>query len=489
VPYPFSPDSPVGASSDTDRRRERVRETLAWFSRYDPLLDDRPAFLSALEEPPPVDLLVPPGRAEPQRVVALLERRGLVVHGFRWAPHHLRIEGAPGPGVLPEVVFGLAHPQGVVSGLAPRLLAPAGAERILDLCSAPGGKTLYLAALAGPAARLLANDVQRGRLGLVVQTLGRFGVASTVVVAHDGASFPRSGPFDRILVDAPCSGEGTFRIPSPRFEPTHANDLAGRTLLQRRLLARAVRLLAPEGRLVYATCSYAPEENEAVVHDVLARHDELDVEDLPAALPGLPAVERWNGERFDPRVTRCRRLLPHHTGSWGFFLAVLRRRDAGREAEGASGPLAVVDDVEEREALAAFLEARFAVPRAFLDRFHVTRRGRSLWILARAAGAGGDVGLERVRIEAPGLRAVRLTSRGPHASNGLIRLAGAAMTRHVVDLDWVEAVGLLQRGRGRAPEGIERGQVALRVDGTFVGAGFVEGRTLHLQIPKAWRPG
>ena len=469
-------------------RREHIRRILEWLHRYENLADDAAAFREALDSPPPVDLLVPPGRGGAEVVAAGLGRRGFETTRFPWAPDHVRVHRAPSAGVLPEVVFGLAHPQGVASGVAARLLAGPTSGPVLDLCAAPGGKTLYLAALFGSGVRVVANEQSVGRSGLLVQTLARQAISSAIVVHHDGSSLPRSGPFERILVDAPCTSEGTFRVPVPSYIATGAAGVAATSGLQRKLLRRAATLLAPGGLLLYSVCSYAPEETEAVVHDTLAQSRELDVVEIPPDVPGVPGVVSWNGQRFDDRVRRARRLFPHHTGSWGFFIALFRK------APGASPGLDEDrteadegDDPEARELVTRFVGDRFGVPRAALDRFRSERHGRSVWLLARPDAPASDVPHRRFRVLAPGLRALRVQPREIHASNGLLRLLDASITRGVVDLGWDEAVELIREGSARTT-GLPTGQVALRVDGRVVGAGFAQERTLHLQIPKAWRP-
>ncbi|MCU0222807.1 MAG: RsmB/NOP family class I SAM-dependent RNA methyltransferase [Acidobacteria bacterium] len=481
---------------DTPRsegRRRRIEASLEWLARYDAIVDDPAAFRAALEPPAPVDLLVHPGRTTPAALGAALAARGLAVETFAWAPHHLRVAAGaaplPGAGTLPEVVFGYALPQGASSATAARALAPRAGELVADLCAAPGGKTALLSFLAGDRARIVAGDPSADRCGLLVTNLARMALTGPLVVQQDAAALPPVALFDAILLDAPCTGEGTFRLASPRYEPRGEAGLGPARALQRRLLARALDRLAPGGRLVYATCSYAPEENEEVLADALAARDDVTLVPLPDGMPGQPGLTAWNGLRFPSRMTLARRLFPHHTGSWGFFLAKLEKRAGDASADGATPVQPPADDPEARAELAAVLADRFGVDAdaALADQV-VTARGRDLWLLARSAAPGDrDVDLSALKVVAPGMRALHRTNTGPRVTNSLLRWLGPRITQRVVELDAETARRLLTDGPLPCPDPALRGGVAVRVDGVVVGAGHIREGVLQFEIPAAWR--
>ncbi|MDQ7007195.1 MAG: RsmB/NOP family class I SAM-dependent RNA methyltransferase [Acidobacteriota bacterium] len=472
-------------------RRARIERSLRWLERYRPIVDDMQGFLAALEEPPPVDLMVPRGAERRREVAARLEARGLATRTFDWAPRHLRLESPLPGGALPEVVFGLAFRQGVVSSLPCRALDPHPGERILDLCAAPGGKTVLLASLAEDRARILAGDPSASRAGLLVQSLSRMGLTSVITVQQDGNGFPAAAPFDAILLDAPCTGEGIFRVGRPRYEPTGEQGVLRARALQRRLISRAADLLAPGGRMVYSTCSYAPEENEGVISDLLARRDDLRIEALPDGIPGSPGLTRWGEIGFHPDLPRARRLYPHQTGSWGFFLCLLRKDpDSGHYTSGSRREdrprVEPVDDPEAAAELRAALEP-FGVGREVLDTYHVMPRGKDLWILSRCCPAGSDTDVSRLKIVAPGLRALRRTPRGPRLPNGVLRALDRHLGARVVELEWDQALALLEEREQAAAPDAPVGQVALRAGGQVIGAGYQRGGRLYLELPKAWR--
>jgi 16S rRNA (cytosine967-C5)-methyltransferase len=173
---------------------------------------------------------------------------------------------------LPGFADGLVTVQDAASQLAAPLLAPEPGMRVLDACAAPGGKTTHLLELAGGRLDLTAVDVARERLALVESNLRRLGLEASLRVgdATDPAAWWDGKPFDRILVDAPCTATGVIRRHPDIKLLRRAEDVAGFVQRQRLLLQRLWPLLAPGGRLLYSTCSLLPAENQAVVADFLA---------------------------------------------------------------------------------------------------------------------------------------------------------------------------------------------------------------------------
>jgi 16S rRNA C967 or C1407 C5-methylase (RsmB/RsmF family) len=468
------------------KRQDRIDRSLAWFQRYEPLFDDPVAFRAALEEPPPLDLLVPPGRVSVEQVGSLLAARDITSQRFSWAPHHVRAEISVGAGTLPEVIFGFAHPQGVSSALPPLALAPQPGERVLDLCAAPGGKTLYMALLANDRARVIAGDAVMGRTGPLVLTLSRNAISSVVVVAGDSSSMPAVGTVDAILLDAPCSGEGTFRMPSPKFEPRGEDQLSFNPPQQRRLLQRALDLLRPGGRLLYSTCAFAPEENEAVLAHVLDQRDDTQLVPLPSYFPGIPGVELFNGAHFGARMQLTRRVFPHHGGSWGFFVALLiKSQDSTqnaklREIRETALP---THDASAAAIVRSVFHDDFGVPLETLDQFDVIPRGRDLWLRHRLPAGVDDLPLDRLRVVAPGLRAVHVTRTGPRATTISLRRFGPEITRNVVELSFEDAARSWKGDPVPAPAGLTRRPQALRVAGWVVGSITNEEGASLLHIP------
>ncbi len=224
---------------------------------------------------------------------------------------------------LPGFAEGAWWVQDAAAAIPARLLGAKAGERVLDLCAAPGGKTLQLAA-AG--ADVTALDRSEARLKRVRDNLDRTGLEAKIVAA-DARSFKPGAPYDAILLDAPCTATGTLRRRPDAAWSKQEADVASLAGLQAALLDAALGLLRPGGRLVYCTCSLEPEEGEAQIPALLARSAALSPDPLdPAELPGLQhAVQPQGWLRTRPDMAFSGALGAH--GLDGFFAARLVKRD------------------------------------------------------------------------------------------------------------------------------------------------------------------
>nr|WP_239565232.1 16S rRNA (cytosine(967)-C(5))-methyltransferase RsmB [Brevibacillus fulvus] len=207
------------------------------------------------------------------------------------------------------------------SMLVARALAVQPGQRVLDACAAPGGKTSHLAELMGNSGQILACDVHPHKEKLIRETAKRLGITCIETVVSDALDLPDKGlgQFDRILLDAPCTGLGVIRRkPDLKWKKT-PEDIAQISQLQARLLERIAPMLAPGGLLVYSTCTIEPEENQRVVEQFVAHHPEFEwdkslLEDLPPAVARIASAEHGYVQ-----------ILPNHFQSDGFFISRLKR--------------------------------------------------------------------------------------------------------------------------------------------------------------------
>ena len=304
--------------------------------RYEPLVDDPAAFRAACDRPLPSVVRTNGIAASPTRVREAFDEEGVVYEPVDWHDGLFRLpEGNPG-GNWPYV-HGWIHGQEEVSVLPGLALDARPGDRVWDACAAPGSKTTQVADAMDDTGTLVANDSNLGRLSALRHNAERLGVTNAVVTNGDARNFSLKplafDAFDRALVDAPCSCEGTCRKnPDVLDEWTldHVHGIAG---VQKGILARAVQATRPGGTVVYSTCTFAPEENEAVLNHVLREEDcDLVAFDLP--LETTHGVTEWDGEAYDERVTRAHRVYPHFNDTGGFFCAKLRvggERDGDRE--------------------------------------------------------------------------------------------------------------------------------------------------------------
>lgn len=227
-----------------------------------------------------------------------------------WARGAYFVEGDARPGLSPLHEGGLYYLQEPSAMTAVSALDPRPGERVLDLCAAPGGKSTQIAALMGGRGLLVCNEPVPSRAQILSRNVERMGVRNAVVTsAMPGELAPRfSAFFDRVLVDAPCSGEGMFRRQIEARSEWSENAPRGCADRQMDILEQAARMLAPGGRMVYSTCTFNDTENEGVLDRFLALHPEF-------ALAGLPRADRG-----------YMHLYPHEMRGEGHFVSLLQKR-------------------------------------------------------------------------------------------------------------------------------------------------------------------
>jgi 16S rRNA (cytosine1407-C5)-methyltransferase len=229
---------------------------------------------------------------------------------------------------------GRVYIQDLASMTAPLLLGPRPGESVLDLAAAPGGKTIQMAAMMENTGTLSAVESVRARFFRLRANLSNCGATMVRAYLRDGRSVGRKTPerFDRVLLDAPCSGEARFDRRNPQtWQYWGLKKIKEAARKQKGLIRSALKALKPGGLLLYCTCSFAPEENERIVHDLLVEKGDA-VQVVPAELP-LPNVQPglagWEGNAFDRRLTQATRILPTAEMD-GSFLCLLRKTDGIR---------------------------------------------------------------------------------------------------------------------------------------------------------------
>lgn len=293
--------------------------------------DEFDALVASLNHMAALDLRVNVLKKKRDAVLADLRQAGLACEPTPFSPLGIRLQGKPSLAKLPSFVQGDIEVQDEGSQLLALLMDAKRGEMVVDFCAGAGGKTLAMGAAMRNSGRLYAFDTSAHRLDALKPRLARSGLSNVhpVAIAHerDDRIKRLAGKIDRVLVDAPCSGLGTLRrSPDLKWRQT-PETVANLAQLQAAILGSAARLLKPGGRLVYATCSPLPQENEAIAQAFGLAHpdfESMDVVDLLSSAQVPDAEGLATGEDGQRNL----RLWPHRHGTDGFFAAVWQKKAA-----------------------------------------------------------------------------------------------------------------------------------------------------------------
>jgi NOL1/NOP2/sun family putative RNA methylase len=202
------------------------------------------------------------------------------------------------------------------------VLDPRPGEWVLDMCAAPGGKATQMAARMNNKGLVVANDESSQRMKSLHANVYRTGSSIVSASNYDGRNIPESEKFDRVLVDAPCSGEGDRYYRD--FEPADKGESVGLSRLQEDLLKKAEKLVKDDGVVVYSTCTITPVENEKVVSQIVEETD-LKLENIETSAEHVKGVSNFEGEDFGDELSKTVRVYPHHLNSGVIYVAKFRK--------------------------------------------------------------------------------------------------------------------------------------------------------------------
>ena len=413
--------------------------------------EEYPAFLESLERPRAVALRLNPLKGECPPLP-------FVTEPVPWEPMGWYYDPETRPGLHPYHEAGVYYLQ-EASAMAPvALLDPQPGEMICDLCAAPGGKTTQIAGRMAGEGLLLCNEINPKRAKILSRNIERMGVANALVTNEHPQRLAQkyAGLFDRVLIDAPCSGEGMFRKEEAAVTDWSPETVEMCAHRQGEILDSGAQLVKPGGRLVYSTCTFAPQENEQAIESFLQRHPEFTAEAVAAP---------W----FTPAGVGAFRLWPHKLLGEGHFAAVLRKTGgeeaACRECAGQKLP-------KQWDAFAKELEIRLPQGKAVCF-------GQSIyWAPALLPDLGG------VKVLRPGLELGEVKKDRFEPAHALALWLQTAARTEELRADSLQIKAYMH---GETIPTQQRGWCLVQVDGFSIGWGKGDGNCLKNHYPKGLR--
>lgn len=307
-------------------------------ARYSKLLgNENSAFLKWCQMPLRKSIRVNTLKIEPKELIQRLEKKGYTFEEIPWTfneklgqftGYWIKSRTAEGAiGNTDEHFIGYFYVQEASSMIPPIVLSPKEHETVLDVAAAPGSKTTQMSEMMHNSGMIIANDPNIQRLKALAFNIEKAGAVNVILARMDGNNFSKSRiEFDKILLDAPCSAEGTVRKDWKALSHWNENLIHSLSRLQKNLIVNVASRLKKGGTLVYSTCTLAPEENEEVVSFLLGKFQDFKIE--PIRLKGLKTrhgVLEWNDKKYNPEVKNCARIYPQDNDSEGFFITKLVR--------------------------------------------------------------------------------------------------------------------------------------------------------------------
>lgn len=411
-------------------------------------------------------------------------RTSMELESVPWIPNGFYYKGEERPSKEPDYYAGLYYLQ-EPSAMTPASRLPiTPGDRVLDLCAAPGGKSTELGARLKGRGVLVSNDISNSRAKALLKNLELWGIANLYVTSEEPGKLADTygAYFDKILIDAPCSGEGMFRKDETavtEWSPENVCRCAGR---QQEILENAAMMLKPGGRLVYSTCTFAPEEDEQAIGRFLEAHPEFTLEETPD-YPGLShGVPAW-GAGVTDGIEKTVRIWPHRTEGEGHYAALLRKT-----GEPESVKRKYPASMKDKKLLAVyedFCKEIFIEPKKWTADSTMTMFGDQLYRTPEEM-----VDFKGLRVLRPGLQMGEFKKNRFEPSHALALALHPSEVKQNVNLsaDAPETAAYL---RGEtiqlSEEDAGKGWCLVSVDGYSLGWGKKSGGTLKNHYPKGLR--
>ncbi len=406
-----------------------------------------------------------------------------------WTDNGFYYSAKDKPGKHPYYFAGLYYLQ-EPSAMSPAAILPVSpGEKVLDICAAPGGKSTELSAKLQGQGLLVSNDISNSRAQALLKNLELFGVKNAVVMSEDPVRL--SGRFeeyfDKILIDAPCSGEGMFRKEPAVIKSWIEHGNGFYVELQKKITEAALKMLKPGGMLLYSTCTFSVLEDENIVLHMKKLCPELEVVDISGFYEGFMPGRPDLAKAYDPELLGCARLYPHKIRGEGHFAALLKKGSGGNETVKREASEAVPGKKDAGQKLSETTRAFLSELRLPISESCLELRGERLFLMPE----DGELPLSSLRILRAGLLLGEQKKGRFEPSQALAMALRGGEYPYVIDLPCSDGrVIRYLKGETLDLSGMENlrdGLYLVRTDGFSLGFGKVTGNSLKNKYLPGWR--
>ncbi len=437
--------------------------------------DEAERFISCMNEPMNHCLRVNTLKITPEDFLALSPFH---LEPVPWCPNAFYYDDDVNPAKHPYYYAGLYYLQEPSATLPATVMPIEEGDRVLDLCAAPGGKSTELGAKLRNSGVLISNDISASRAKALLKNIELFGIGNSVITTENSnklAGFFEEY-FDKILIDAPCSGEGMFRKSNSMITAWEKNGIELFTSLQTTILRDAVRMLRPGGSIVYSTCTYNPYEDERMVEFILSLNSDLYIDEIPyydGFVPGIPE----NGETGNSDLSKTMHLFPHRVKGEGHFVSLIKSRGDRSTSVDNCMDYRINGMIKDPYVLEFLEESGLSFDRSRL----IIEKDRLYYINESMPDISG------LRILRKGLFMGELKKNRFEPSQSLAMYIGKGEYKNTLDLP-ADDIRVIKYLKGETIEGnSENGLVLVTVDGYPLGFAKAKDNVLKNKYLAGWR--
>ena len=398
------------------------------------------------------------------------------------------LEGSNLAGKTLDFVLGRYYLQSLSSMIPPIILNPASDDKVLDLCAAPGSKTTQLAELMNYNGTLIANEVSMDRLKSLVFNVDKMNLANVGILQGKGELLSKKyqNYFDKILVDAPCSGLGIIQKKGEVSNWWNENKLVTFTELQTKLLVAAIKMCKPGGEIVYSTCTVSIEENELVLNKVLENYP-VELVEIKLPVKSQDSILQFGEKNLRKDISLARRILPWEINSEGFFISKLRKIEATEKSENGmkiSENYSLINSMSGKiKSHLELLSEYYGIEKNYLAQFRYLMKSKDIYFVNKDWQTFDIDSFVRV-----GSKLGSVEKRGYIQLHTLAaQIFSEKITKNIIELNQKNEIEIYLKGGIIKRDFGETGQKIVKYRNEVIGTAVVSKEGLKSQFPREYR--